>query len=63
MELTYLAFCNFLGINTAYYKTRNAGTRNSGTWNTGRTAEHPGTVVEQLKTTRNTNVTPVEHAE
>ena len=29
----------------------------------GRTVEHPGTVVEQLKSTRNTNVTPVEHAE
>ena len=38
--------------------------------NTGGTAEQPGTVVEQWKTTqntpeyqRNTNVTPVEHPE
>ena len=32
----------------AYYKTRNTGTQNNGTQNTSGTAEHPGTVVEQL---------------
>ena len=29
--------------------------------NTGRIAEHPGTVAEQLNITRNTSGTPVEH--
>ena len=43
---------------SAYYKTSNSGTRNNRIRKTSGTAEHSGTVVEQLNLSRNTSGTP-----